>query len=313
MSQRFTCKLKKIAEELSLTPLYKSTDYDEKLLTTSQIHRPGLQLDGFYTYFDPERIQILGGMELEFLAPYSSDVRKIKYADLLSRGIPAIIISSNRDPGPELLEVAQEFDVSVLTTPRDSSQITTDVIRVVGLELAPRITRHGVLMEVYGVGVLILGESGIGKSETAIELIKRGHRLVAYDAVEIKATDFDKLMGAAPELIKYYVELRGIGIIDVRRTFGVGAVKSFQDIALVIKLEQWKEGQVYDRLGLNEQYEEILGVKLMSYTVPVKPGRSTAVIVEVAAMEFRQKVMGFNAAKEFTEQINKQIMKGSSN
>lgn len=312
MEHKFSCKLQKLAEELSLIPLYKSSDYSEKLLTTAQVHRPGLQLDGFYTYFDPNRVQILGGMELEFLAPYSSQERIIKYSDLLSRGIPAVIVTSNRDPGPELLQVAEKYNVTILRTSKDTSQTMTDVLRVLGLELAQRITRHGVLMEVYGIGVLILGESGIGKSETAIELIKRGHRLVADDAVEIKATDIDKLMGSAPELIKYYVELRGIGIIDVRRTFGIGAVKSFQDIALVVKLEPWREGEVYDRLGLNDHYEEILGVKLLSYTVPVKPGRSTAIIIEVAAMEFRHKAMGFNAAKEFTEQINNQIMKGNS-
>lgn len=312
MNQKFTCKLKKLAEELSFTPLYKSTDYEEKLLTTAQVHRPGLQLDGFYTYFDPNRVQILGGMEIEFLAPYSSHERFIKYSDLLSRGIPAIIVTSSRDPGPELLQAAEKYNVTVLSTPKETSQTMTDVLRTLGLEMAQRITRHGVLMEVYGIGVLILGESGIGKSETAIELIKRGHRLVADDAVEIKATDIDKLVGSAPELIKYYVELRGIGIIDVRRTFGIGAVKTFQDIALVVKLEPWREGEVYDRLGLNDHYEEILGVKLLSYTVPVKPGRSTAIIIEVAAMEFRHKTMGFNAAREFTEQINNQLMKGNS-
>ncbi len=306
----FTCKLSTLVDELNFNTLYKSTDYEEKLLTTSEVHRPGLQLDGFFTYFDPNRIQILGGMELEFLSPYSPTEKKNKYSDLLSRGIPAVIVSSSRDPGPELLEVAKQFDVTILSSSSNSSQIMLDVLRVLGLELAPRITRHGVLMEVYGVGVLIMGESGIGKSETAIELIKRGHRLVADDAVEIKATDINKLTGTAPELIRYYVEVRGIGIIDVRRTFGMGAVKPFQDIALVIKLEPWKDGEVYDRLGLKETYEEILGVKRPSYTIPVKPGRSLSVIIEVAAMEFRQKNMGFNAAREFTEHINDHLLKG---
>ena len=291
------------------------------------MHRPGLQLDGFFTYFDPNNVQIIGGMELAFLEPYSSEVRLLKYNDLLSKGIPAIIVTKGRDPGPELLESARINDVTVLSAEEGTSMTMTNVLRVLGAGMAQRITRHGVLMEVYGIGVLILGDSGIGKSETAIELIKRGHRLVADDAVEIKRTDIatlegrapdlirhsdlNKLVGSAPELIRYYVEVRGIGIIDVRRTFGVGSVKPFQDIALVVHLEQWREGEVYDRLGLNEMYEEILGVKLHSYTVPVRPGRSLSVIIEVAAMEFRQKIMGFNAAREFTEQINRQIAQSS--
>jgi HPr kinase/phosphorylase len=311
MEQTFSFKLKSMAEELNLKPLYKSTDYDEKLLTNAEVHRPSLQLDGFYTYFDPNRIQILGGMEIEFVAPYSSAERRRKYDDLFSRKVPAVIVTSDRDPGVEMLESAKQYDISVFSTSSNTSQIMTDVLRVLGRELAPRITRHGVLVEVYGIGVLIVGESGIGKSETAIELIKRGHRLVADDAVEIKRTDIDKLMGEAPELIKYYVELRGIGIIDVRRTFGVSAVKSFQDIAIVVHLEPWREGEVYDRLGLKESYEEILGVKLVSYTVPVRPGRNISVIIEVAALEFRQKVMGFNSAKEFTERINSHLLKGN--
>lgn len=310
MDQNFTCKLEKFAEELHLHTLYESTDFHEKELTTPQVHRPGLQLDGFYTYFDPKRVQILGGMEIEFLAPFNSKTKYIKYDDLFARDIPAVIVTSNRDPGPELIEVAKKHDISVFLTEQETSQCMTDALRVLGREMAPRVTRHGVLVEVYGVGVLIVGESGIGKSETAIELIKRGHRLVADDAVEIKRTDITTLVGSAPELIRYYVEVRGIGIIDVRRTFGVGSVKPFQDIALIVHLEPWREGEVYDRLGLNDKYEEILGVQCSSYTVPVRPGRSLSVIIEVAAMEFRQKMMGFNAAREFTDQLNNHLMKG---
>lgn len=310
MEQKFTYKLSQMVEDLHYTVLYESSDYHTKELDTPQVHRPGLQLDGFFTYFDPKRIQILGGMELEFLAPYSSEVRLLKYNDLLSKGVPAVVVTKGRDPGPELLESARINDVTILSTESETSATMTDVLRILGLGMAQRVTMHGVLVEVYGVGVLILGDSGIGKSETAIELIKRGHRLVADDAVEIKATDYQHLVGSAPDLIRYYVEVRGIGIIDVRRTFGVGSVKPFQDIALVVRLEQWREGEVYDRLGLNDKYEEILGVKLVSYTVPVRPGRSLSVIIEVAAMEFRQKIMGFNAAKEFTEQISNHMLKG---
>lgn len=312
MEHTFSCKMSKAADELKLKPVFKSSDYDTKLLTSAQVHRPGLQLDGFFTHFDPNRIQILGGMETEFMKPYSYHERIAKYSDLFARGIPAILVTGGREPDKELLETANKYDTTVFTTEVETGQIMNDILRILGRELAPRITRHGVLMEVYGVGVLIMGESGIGKSETAIELIKRGHRLVADDAVEIKRTDIDKLTGSAPDLIRYYVEVRGIGIIDVRRSFGMGAVKPFQDIALVVNFEPWRDGEVYDRLGLKDNFTDILGVNVTTYTVPVKPGRSLSVIIEVAAMEFRQKVMGFNAAREFTEQINNHLMKGKS-
>lgn len=312
MENTFSCKMAKIAETLNFRVLYKSTDYDTKILTTSEVHRPGLQLDGFFTHFNPNRVQIIGGMELEFMRPYSYHERIAKYSDLFARGIPCVVVTANREPGIEMLQMAEKYDVTVFSTEMETATAMTNIIRAVGLELAPRITRHGVLMEVYGLGVLIMGESGIGKSETAIELIKRGHRLVADDAVEIKRTDIDKLQGSAPDLIKYYVEVRGIGIIDVRRSFGMGAVKPWQDIALVVNFEPWKDGEVYDRLGLKDNYTNILGVDVTTYTVPVRPGRNLSVIIEVAAMEFRQKIMGFNAAKEFTEQINNHLMKGKS-
>ncbi|MBQ9857521.1 MAG: HPr(Ser) kinase/phosphatase [Oscillospiraceae bacterium] len=312
MENTFSCKMAKIAETLNFRVLYKSTDYDTKILTTSEVHRPGLQLDGFFTHFNPNRVQIIGGMELEFMRPYSYHERIAKYSDLFARGIPCVVVTASREPGIEMLQMAEKYDVTVFSTEMETATAMTNIIRAVGLELAPRITRHGVLMEVYGLGVLIMGESGIGKSETAIELIKRGHRLVADDAVEIKRTDIDKLQGSAPDLIKYYVEVRGIGIIDVRRSFGMGAVKPWQDIALVVNFEPWKDGEVYDRLGLKDNYTNILGVDVTTYTVPVRPGRNLSVIIEVAAMEFRQKIMGFNAAKEFTEQINNHLMKGKS-
>ena len=234
--------------------------------------------------------------------PY--EVRKQKWDELFSKGIPVIIICHGRDPGPELISAAEKYDVTVLSDTRDPQQVIAEAIRLLTVAMAPRITRHGVLVEVYGTGVFILGESGIGKSETAIELLKRGHRLIADDAVEIKRVDVDKLEGSAPDLIKYYVELRGIGVIDVRRTFGIGAVKMSQDIDLIVKLENWEEGVVFDRLGINESYENILGVDVVSYTVPVRPGRNIAIIIEVAAMNYRQKMMGFNAAQELADQIN---------
>ena len=298
-----TVKLSYLVDEMKLKILYKSTDYEEKRLKNADVHRPGLQLTGYYNYFFADRIQIIGGIEFAYMLSFPYEVRKQKYDELFSKGIPVLIICHGRNPGPELIEVAEKYNVTVLGDPRDPAQVIADAIRILTVAMAPRITRHGVLVEVYGTGVFILGESGIGKSETAIELLKRGHRLIADDAVEIKRVDVDKLEGSAPDLIKYYVELRGIGVIDVRRMFGVGAVKMSQDIDLIVKLENWEEGMVFDRLGINESYENILGVDVVSYTVPVRPGRNIAIIIEVAAMNYRQKMMGFNAAKEFTEQI----------
>lgn len=299
-----TVKLKYLVDEMKLKILYRSTDYEEKRLKNADVHRPGLQLTGYYNYFFADRIQIIGGMEFAYMLSFPFEERCQKYDMLFSKGIPAVIVCHGRDPGPELLNAAKKYDVTVLSDPRDPSQIIASVIRILAVALAPRITRHGVLVEVYGTGVLIMGESGIGKSETAVELLKRGHRLIADDAVEIKRVDVDKLEGSAPELIKYYVELRGIGVIDVRRTFGIGAVKMTQDVDLIVKLETWEDGMIFDRLGINESYENILGVDVVSYTVPVRPGRNIAVIIEVAAMSYRQKMMGFNAAKEFAEQID---------
>ena len=302
-----TVKLKYLVDEMKLKILHRSTDYEEKRLKNADVHRPGLQLTGYYNYFFADRIQIIGGMEFAYMLSFPFEERRQKYDALFSKGIPAVIICHGRDPGPELLEAAEKYDVTVLSDPRDPSQVIASVIRILAVALAPRITRHGVLVEVYGTGVLIMGESGIGKSETAVELLKRGHRLIADDAVEIKRVDVDKLEGSSPELIKYYLELRGIGVIDVRRTFGIGAVKMTQDVDLIVKLENWEDGMIFDRLGINESYENILGVDVVSYTVPVRPGRNIAVIIEVAAMNYRQKMMGFNAAKEFAEQVDGQV------
>ena len=299
-----TVKLSYLVDEMKLKILYRSTDYETKRLKNADVHRPGLQLTGYYNYFFADRIQIIGGIEFAYMLSFPYEVRKQKWDELFSKGIPVIIICHGRDPGPELIAAAEKYDVTVLSDARDPQQVIAEAIRLLTVAMAPRITRHGVLVEVYGTGVFILGESGIGKSETAIELLKRGHRLIADDAVEIKRVDVDKLEGSAPNLIKYYVELRGIGVLDVRRTFGIGAVKMSQDIDLIVKLENWEEGVVFDRLGINESYENILGVDVVSYTVPVRPGRNIAIIIEVAAMNYRQKMMGFNAAQELADQIN---------
>lgn len=305
MQMQYTFKLKSVVEELKYEVLYESSDYNKLELNTGDVHRPGLQFAGFYGYFDPNRIQVVGKMECEYMSQFSPEERKIRYDELLSRKIPALVICHGTDIFADVEEAAKKHDVTILMTEHDTGYATAEIIRVVNRGLAPRITRHGVLVEIYGLGVLLLGESGIGKSETAIELLKRGHRLIADDAVEIKAVDLNVLEGTSPDLIRYYVELRGIGVIDVRQTFGVGAVKMMQNIHLVVNLEPWKEGMLYDRLGINNQTVSILDVELPSLTIPVRPGRNLAVILEVAAMNQRQKYMGYNAALEFTNQINK--------
>ncbi len=235
---------------------------------------------------------------------FAPEERREKIDFYMSKKFPCLIICHDAELLPEFVEAAEKFDVTLLSTSQSTSAVMSNIIRVIKIELAPRVTRHGVLVEVYGMGLLLLGESGVGKSEAAIELLKRGHRLIADDAVEIKAVA-DYLEGTAPELIRHYVELRGIGVIDVRQIFGVGAVKNRQNIHLVVNLEPWREGMLYDRLGINEQTVTILGVDVAAVTIPVKPGRNLAVILEVAAMNQRQKFMGYNAALEFTRQINK--------
>jgi len=244
-------------------------------------------------------------MESAYMDMCTNEERVRKWEALMAQRIPALILCHGADVSEELMDAAKTFDVTILRTAEHTTEVMSSVIRIVKKEVAPRLTRHGVLVEVYGMGLLLVGESGVGKSETAIELLKRGHRLVADDAVEIKAIDVNVLQGEAPELIRHYVELRGLGIIDVRQIFGLGAVKAFQNIHLVVNIEPWQDKTHYDRLGINESTVEILGVKIPTVTIPVKPGRNLAVILEVAAMNQRQKFMGYNAAVEFTKMINK--------
>jgi HPr kinase/phosphorylase len=304
MEREYTYKLKTLVEAQKLNAVYPSTDYEKVLIKTGDVHRPGLQLAGFYDYFDPSRVQLVGQMETAFLQKFTSDERLEKIDFYMSKRFPCLIICHDAEVMPEFVESAKKHDVSLFSTAKNTSAVMSDIIRVIRTELAPRVTRHGVLVEVYGLGLLLLGESGVGKSEAAIELLKRGHRLIADDAVEIKALA-DALEGTAPELIRHYVELRGIGVIDVRQIFGVGAIKNRQNIHLVVNLEPWRDGMLYDRLGINEQTVTILGVDVAAVTIPVKPGRNLAVILEVAAMNQRQKFMGYNAALEFTRQINR--------
>ena len=305
MSNLFHVTLQKLVQEFNLKPVFQATDYDKICITVDDVSRPGMQLTGFFDYFEPVRLQVLGAVEMGYLRKLSPQDRLIIFERFLSYKIPALIITRDMEPLPECLEMAKKHDVSVLSCSETTSQFTSELIAYLKNCLAPRITRHGVLVDVYGEGIFLTGESGIGKSETAVELLKRGHRLIADDAVEIKRISSEKLMGSAPELIRNYIELRGIGIINVAKLFGMASIKEESIINLVINIVHWNEHEVYDRLGLKGQYVDILGVKVPSITVPVTPGRNLAVILEVAAMNNRQKRMGYNAAVEFTDQINR--------
>ena len=304
MESLYSVKLGKLIQEFRLEVLRGGAGYEDVSIRTEDVNRPGLQLTGFFDYFDAKRLQVIGRVETTYLEGLTSEERRESFELLLSQDIPALIISREIEPFPECMEMAEKYDRTILRSPDTTSVLMSNIIAALKSYLAPRITRHGVLVEVYGEGVLLLGESGVGKSETAIEMVKRGHRLTADDAVEIKRNVTDRLVGTAPELIRHYIELRGIGVIDVCRLFGMSAVKDEAEIDMVINLEQWKDGAMYDRLGLENLYTTILDVQVPSLTVPVRPGRNLAVIIEVAAMNNRHKKMGYNAAVEFTKQIN---------
>ena len=297
MRTKYTVKLKTIVEEHGLIPLHTARDYETAVITTMDVNRPAMQLTGFYNYFDPKRIQIIGRVESTYLDTLSHEARLAAYDRFMGYDIAALVICHGVKPSPECLAMAEQHDRNLFITEEDTSEFQARVISSLHNHLAPRLTTHGVLVEIYGEGVLLTGDSGIGKSETALELIKRGHRLVADDAVEIKLVGSNALVGTAPAIIRYYMELRGIGVINVRHIYGVGAVKPETGIDLVVKMENWVQGKAYDRLGLESETEEILGVRLPAVTIPVTPGRNLAVILELAAMNNRQKKMGFNAAE----------------
>lgn len=303
MAEKYSISLKRLVDEFNLKPLYLPEENDDILISTTEVNRPGLHLAGFYTYFEPMRIQILGNMEMAFLNSLDELQRARTIDNLFAQKIPCVIITRGLEPFPEMLKSAKEHAIPLLSTPDSTSAFMSNVISFLSTELAPRITRHGVLIEVYGEGMLILGESGVGKSETAIELVKRGHRLIADDAVEIRRVSGKTLVGSSPENIRHFVELRGIGIINARRLFGIGAVKVTEKIDMIIKLELWDPQKIYDRMGIENETTDILGLKVPSVTIPVKPGRNLAIILEVAAMNNRQKKMGYNAAKELLERL----------
>lgn len=303
MSVEFSVPLSQIAEALNLTEVYVAENYKETNISTVEINRPGLELTGYLEFFDNKRIQVLGNTEFSYLGRYGPEAQKMVIDSIFSFGPPAVIICRDIEPSNAILESAKLHKVSIFSTPQSTSDLTATLVQYLNKELAPRITRHGVLVEVYGEGCLLTGDSGVGKSETAIELIKRGHRLVADDAVEIRRTAQTTLYGQSPENIRHFIELRGIGIINARKLFGMGAIKLQEKIDMVINLEQWDSAKVYDRMGLDDEYMKILGVEVPTLTIPVKPGRNLAVIIEVAAMNNRQKKMGYNAARELLKNL----------
>ncbi|MDE6500549.1 MAG: HPr(Ser) kinase/phosphatase [Ruminococcus sp.] len=303
MAEKFKVSLQKVIDEFKLETIYIHREAKEVMIDENDVNRPGLQLMGFYEYFNPERIQIIGKMEFAYLSTIDEKTRRERLQVLFAQRIPALIITRELPYFAEMLELAKEYEVPLLRSKESTSNFMSGLIAFLNLNLAPRITRHGVLIEIYGEGVFITGESGVGKSETAIELVKRGHRLVADDAVEIRKVSNISLVGSSPDNIRHFLELRGIGIINARRLFGIGAVKMTETLDLVVELEQWNSEKLYDRMGVDTEYVSLLGVKIPSLTIPVKPGRNLAVILEVAAMNNRQKKMGYNAATELLHKL----------
>lgn len=307
----FTIHLTKVIEEFSLERVYSSSDIDNIMIDTSDLNRPALQIAGYYDYYDANRLQILGRVEITYLEQFAREKRYELLNELFSRRFPALIVTRNMQVCPEMIELAEKYDLTILRSEESTSSLMSAIISYLNVQIAPRRTRHGVLVEVYGEGVLIMGESGVGKSETAIELLKRGHRLVADDAVEIKRVSSRTLVGSSPAIIRHFVELRGIGIIDVKEIFGMGAVKDTESINMIIHLEPWVDGKQYDRLGMLDEYTNIMGINIPSLTIPVKPGRNLAIIIEVASMNNRQKRMGYNAAVELNNRLMREMQKGA--
>jgi HPr kinase/phosphorylase len=298
--------IKEIINDLDLEVVYMPKDKDYYVYS-QDINRTGLQFAGYFEYFAHERIQIVGKTEYTYFSQIDKKTREKILDKFFSYEIPALIVSKDLEINEDVLEKAKKYDRIVLTTDRNTTRLINRLSNYLDDKLAPTTTIHGVLVDVYGIGVLIRGDSSIGKSETALELIQRGHRLVADDAVEIRKTDDSILLGQAPEILRHFLEIRGIGIIDVRSLYGVGAIKNSKSIDMVVLLESWDDNKYYDRLGLDKEYDEILGVDLEKLVVPVKPGRNTAMVIEVAAMNFRQKGMGYDAAQEFTKNLSNLI------
>lgn len=300
-------KLNELAEKMELKNLTQSVDLADKEVAVPDVNRAALQLTGYFDHFDSDRVQIIGYVEYTFLQTMSRE-RKIEiYKQFLSYKVPCVIFSTNIYPDGDFLELATKANIPLLSTTKTTSAFMAEMIRWMNVKLAPCISIHGVLVDVYGVGVLIMGESGIGKSEAALELIKRGHRLVTDDVVEIRKVSDETLVGSAPDITRHFIELRGIGIVDVKSMFGVQSVRETQNIDLVITLEEWDREREYDRLGLEESYTEFLGNKIVCHSIPIRPGRNLAIIVESAAVNHRQKQMGYNAAQELYKRVQENL------
>lgn len=303
MEEIYTVSLSKIIDEFNLECVYLPDLPENISINCARVNRPGLQMVGFYDHYEQARLQIIGKVEHLFLAQMQPEERSRRLEDFFRSSPVGVIFTTSIELGPDMIFLAEKYGVPIMRTPMRTSEFMAALIGYLNVQLGPRITRHGVLVEVYGEGILLLGDSGVGKSETAIELLKRGHRLIADDAVEIKKVSATTLVGRAPEIIRHYVELRGIGIVDVRRLFGMGAVKESEKLDLVINLEEWDNNKMYDRLGLDDQTTEILGIQVPSITLPVSSGRNLSVVIEVAAMNNRQKRMGYNTAQEFNKHL----------
>ena len=299
----------KMVEELDLKNLTPGVDMAGVKISVPDINRPALQLTGYYEHFASERVQIIGYVEFTYLQHLDEEARVKAFEEFVSRDIPCVIFTTQMVPGEELLALCDKYNVPALGSDKKTSGFMTEIIRWLNVQLAPTISIHGVLVDVFGEGVLIMGESGIGKSEAALELIKRGHRLVSDDVVEISRVSDVTLVGTAPDITRHFIELRGIGIIDVKTLFGVESVKNTQSIDLVIKLEEWNKDKEYDRLGLEEEYIELLGNKVVCHSLPIRPGRNLAIIVETAAVNHRQKKMGYNAAQELYKRVQENLSK----
>lgn len=302
-------KIKDIIEKMDLKNLTPDVELEDKTVAVPDINRPALQLAGYYDHFDSERIQIIGYVEYSYMQGLDEERRIKIYDDLLAYNIPCIIFCNGMEPDQALLDSAGQHNTPIFQTGRTTSSFMAELIRWMNVQLAPCISIHGVLVDVYGVGVLIMGDSGVGKSEAALELIKRGHRLVTDDVVEIRKVSEDTLVGTAPDITRHFIELRGIGIVDVKTLFGVQSVRETQNIDLVITLEEWSKDKEYDRLGLEEEYTEFLGNQIVCHTIPIRPGRNLAIIVESAAINHRQKQMGYNAAQELYRRVQENLAK----
>ena len=310
MNTQTIVPLTRMVEQMKLKSLTPEIDIANKKLVTPQINRPALQLTGYFEHFDAERIQIIGYVEYTYLEHLTREQKLPIYEKLLSYKIPCLVYTTRTVPDQDMLDLAMKYNIPIFATQRSTSAFMAEVIRWLNVEMAPSITIHGVLVDVFGEGILIMGESGIGKSEAALELIKRGHRLISDDVVEIRRVSDTTLVGSAPDITRHFIELRGIGIINVKTLFGIESVKDTSNIDLVIKLEEWDKDKEYDRLGLEEEYTEFLGNRVTCHSLPIRPGRNLAVIVETAAINHRQKKMGYNAAQEFYDRVQAGLKKG---